>query len=115
MIFILQDDKCIFFNQELLQSTNILKVGVGIQQDVIKLEDRKLIVKNVRDLSEMAKEKGLQERSLSDLNEKLNGKALSKAEQQSNWDAPELSRSQIQYAADDVRAAYSVYQRLLQL
>lgn len=71
-----------------------------------------LSLKNTLDLSELAASKGLKERSLSGMHQELFGTPISKGEQQSNWEAHSLSHSQIQYAVNDVKAAYAIYKRL---
>ncbi|XP_035206691.1 exonuclease 3'-5' domain-containing protein 2-like [Stegodyphus dumicola] len=103
---------------ELLESNIILKVGVGVYEDVQKLfHDYCLEVNNFLDLRYLAKDlKELQGKNLGlkslgnevldlDLNKNYSLRC-------SNWDAVTLTTDQIKYAADDAIVAAKIYSEL---
>ncbi|KAG8179524.1 hypothetical protein JTE90_025753 [Oedothorax gibbosus] len=99
----------------LLENKFILKVGVGVYEDVNKLfNDYGLDVNNFLDLRYLAHDvEELQGKSLSLkslayelLNIDLN---KSKSLRCSNWDAPILSKQQVNYAADDAIVAAKIF------
>ncbi|KAK9901438.1 hypothetical protein M0R45_002124 [Rubus argutus] len=107
--------------QLLLESSSILKVGVGIANDAVKfLKDYNVSIKAVEDLSCLANQK-LTEHSknwgLASLTKKLICKQLLKPKkiQCSNWETNYLSKEQLQYAATDAFASWYLYKVLRSL
>ncbi|KAM2087431.1 hypothetical protein EV1_031320 [Malus domestica] len=107
--------------QLLLEDSSILKVGVGIANDCLKVfKDYNVSTKAVEDLSYLAKRKvveGLQNWGLASLTEKLICKELLKPNKirLGNWEAKFLSKDQLQYAATDAFASWYLYEVLLGL
>ncbi|KAH8548701.1 ribonuclease H-like domain-containing protein [Umbelopsis sp. PMI_123] len=104
----------------LLQNRKILKTGVNIRGDALKLyRDFRILTNGLVELSTLARAthaselegyKGLSLRLLCAI---FLGKSLPKGTTRlSRWDAPTLSSKQRQYAADDAYASFAVYQAI---
>ncbi|KAL4068284.1 ribonuclease H-like domain-containing protein [Scleroderma yunnanense] len=110
--------------QEVLYSTEWLKIGVSIQRDCEKLyKDWRISVRNCVDLSLLARSidnarwKGRYTNpiGLARLLETYDMTTLAKGKtQRSNWEST-LSPSQQTYAANDAHAAYTIYSHLLEM
>ncbi|XP_016438658.2 3'-5' exonuclease-like isoform X2 [Nicotiana tabacum] len=107
--------------QSLLEDPTILKVGVCIAHDAYKVSlDHNVSVKTLEDLSELANKKFDEEPkkwSLASLTEKLLAKQLPKPSKirLGNWEANELSKEKLQYAATDAFVSWYLYQALKSL
>lgn len=103
---------------ELLKNTNILKVGVGINEDSSKLfHDYCLEVSSFVDLRYLAKDlEELKGKSfgLKSLSKELLGYDLDKSYtlRCSDWDTENLSPSQIKYAADDAIVSAKLFENI---
>ncbi len=101
---------------ELLANEEVLKVGVGIRDDIRGL--RKLIdfvPGGFVELQSLAVEKGLKDFSLKKLAGILLKFRVSKRQRLSNWEADSLSEPQMVYAATDSWVALEIYKKLLKL
>ncbi|KAL9232744.1 hypothetical protein vseg_007815 [Gypsophila vaccaria] len=104
--------------QSLLEDSSSIKVGVGIDNDAVKLfHDYKVSIKSVQDLSALANQKlgGVSKQwSLSSLVETLTCKQLLKPNniRLGNWETNILSKPQLQYAATDAFASWYLYEVL---
>lgn len=97
----------------LLKKKKVLKVGVGIRDDVKDLLSHTgLVTLNVLDLRRLSEAAGLEVLSLSKMYALLFGKRLSKGQRVSNWENRELSEAQIEYAALDAVAGLRIYGEL---
>ncbi|KAK9901442.1 hypothetical protein M0R45_002126 [Rubus argutus] len=107
--------------QLLLESSSILKVGVGIANDAAKFfKDYNVSIKAVEDLSYLANQKlcgDTQNWGLASLTEKLICKQLLKPKKirLGNWETKYLSKEQLQYAATDAFASWYLYEVLRSL
>jgi len=107
------------FNQEIaeiLESEDIIKAGVAIQDDLNAL--MKLFpfqAKNVTDLAHLAKRKGVQAQGLRTISANLLGYRISKGAQCSNWAIETLTHTQIRYAATDAWLGLIIYDTLMSL
>ncbi|KAK9901443.1 hypothetical protein M0R45_002127 [Rubus argutus] len=107
--------------QLLLESSSILKVGVGIANDAVKFfKDYNVSIKAVEDLSYLANQKlcgDTQNWGLASLTEKLICKQLLKPNKirLGNWETKYLSKEQLQYAATDAFASWYLYEVLRSL
>ncbi|KAI9283790.1 ribonuclease H-like domain-containing protein [Umbelopsis sp. AD052] len=122
-ILIIQISRMGVFPHELkglLQNRNILKTGVNIRGDALKLyRDFRILTNGLVELGTLARAthadelqgyKGLSLRLLCAI---FLGKSLAKGTTRiSRWDAPTLSSKQTQYAADDAYASFAVYQAI---
>ncbi|XP_021834571.1 Werner Syndrome-like exonuclease [Prunus avium] len=107
--------------QLLLEDASILKVGLGIAGDSVKVfKDYNVSTKAVEDLKYLAKRKlggGLQNWGLASLTEKLICKQLLKPNKirLGNWEAKFLSKEQLEYAAIDAFTSWHLYEVLRSL
>lgn len=99
--------------QRLLADHRIVKVGVGILNDLRFL--RKLanfVPASFVDLQTYVEEFGIEEKSFSKLMAIVFQVKISKRQRTSNWEAAQLSEAQIRYAATDAWGALKIYQQL---
>jgi ribonuclease D len=86
----------------LLSSPDILKTGIALQQDLVKLREKfGFTPRSILDLVPIASRVKIAKTGLRNLAGLLLGYRISKQAQVSNWAAPTLTPSQIQYAATD--------------
>lgn len=97
----------------ILANKNITKVGIAIHDD---LKDLKKIhhfnEENVVDLNILAPKLGFESIGAKKLTALVLGFRISKRQQVSNWEAVELSKAQIDYAATDAWICREIYLRL---
>jgi len=99
--------------QDLLANENIMKIGVGIRDDIRGL--RKLAnftPASFLDLQIFAKAFGIEEMSFSKLMSIIFKVKISKRQRTSNWEAPRLTPAQLHYAATDAWGALKMYKTL---
>lgn len=96
---------------KLLANPKIVKAGVAIRDDIKTLQcNHPFEPAGFVELQDEAKNIGINNFSLKKLaGIVLNGK-ISKAQQLSNWEAPELSEAQLRYAATDAWISYKIYE-----
>ena len=99
--------------QDLFADPAILKVGVGLRDDVIGLQkiadfDEAGFV----ELHEYVKDLGVRNTGLRKLAAILMKVRISKGQQTSNWENPELTPSQVRYAATDAWICLEMYNLL---
>jgi len=101
---------------ELLENPGIVKTGVALADDLKKLnavfpfESR-----NVLDLGKVAQHHGLKQSGVRNLAGMFLGFRITKGPRTSNWRRPDLSLSQINYAATDAWVCRELYLRFQQL
>ncbi len=96
-----------------LASEDILKVGVGIRDDIRGLQRlAKFTPGGFVELQTMATDKGLKDFSLKKLAGILLGFRVSKRQRLSNWESEVLSEGQLIYAATDSWVALEIYKKL---
>lgn len=100
----------------LLQSKEILKVGLSLTDDFLMLNRRRKSFKadGYVDLQKMIKDYGIEDLSLQKVYANLFNKRLSKGQRLSNWEQEELTPAQQQYAALDAVACLEIYHTLMQ-
>ncbi len=98
---------------ELLSSQEVKKVGVAVADDIKGLQRLSSFAPQgfveIADLARQLKIKQLGLRSLAAI---MLGKRVSKSAQLSNWEAKNLSESQLSYAATDAWAGLKLYHSL---
>lgn len=97
----------------ILESRDILKVGLSIKDDfhsLAKISD--LRPDGFVDIQDYVKEFGISDCSLTKIYAILFGKRISKSQQLTNWEAPELTKKQQEYAALDAHACINIYKFL---
>lgn len=99
-----------------LENSEILKVGLSLNDDIRALGHRKELTLNKHvDIQDMAGEIGIKDKSLQKIYANLFGGKISKHQKLSNWEADVLSPSQKKYAAIDAWACLLLYQKLLNM
>ena len=100
----------------LLESPEILKVGLSLKDDFMMLQKRSPFQPhNYVELQEYACTFGIQEKSLQKIYAILFGHKISKTQRLSNWEADTLSHAQQEYAAIDAWACLHIYHKLEEL
>ena len=96
-----------------LSDANVTKVGAAVKDDVRGLMYyRKFTPRSFVDLQSMVAEYGIQDKSVRKMSAIILGKKVSKTQQLSNWEAPQLSGAQLKYAAIDAWVCREMYIRL---
>ena len=98
----------------ILESTTILKVGFGLQDDVKRLRAKLAIdAANVLDLSTALRKGERNTLGAKTAVARFFGQKLQKSKKitTTNWALPRLSEKQILYAADDAHVALKIYRR----
>jgi ribonuclease D len=98
---------------EILSNKNIIKTGVGIDNDIAKLKEiGSFNQSGFIDLGEIAKKAGIKNHGLRGLAAVFLGFRISKRAQVSNWARKNLSQDQIKYAATDAWVSRQLYLRM---
>ena len=96
---------------DLLTSKDILKPGVAIRDDIKGLQEYTAFEPaGFIELQDEAKEMGIQNFSLKKLTAIACGFRISKGQQLTNWEAPELTEAQQLYAATDAWASLVIFE-----
>lgn len=112
------------FTQELsdlFANPNVQKVGISIRDDLKnlkKLADKyqlPFVPENILELNNIAQELGIQHAGVRNLTAIFLQFRVSKAQQTSNWENPQLTEKQIRYAATDAWVCLEIYNRLSDL
>ncbi len=97
----------------LLEDENILKVGIGIKDDLIGLG--KIVDFNpggFLDLQEVVKRNGMTSASLRSLTAIFLGKKLFKKAKTTNWERKDLTPAQVKYAATDAVVGFLIHEKI---
>jgi len=98
---------------ELLQSEQILKVGIGLKDDYNLLDRlRSFEPKGFLDLNDTMAEIGAESIGARNLAAMILEIRISKSAQTSNWELDELTKKQIYYAATDAWICLEIYNKL---
>ncbi len=98
--------------RSVIESPNVLKVGIAINEDIRRLRRyHPLTAQNILDLQLLAKMAGYKELSLKKLVTQFLHLEVSKAARLSNWEAESLTPKQLNYAATDAWLCYQLYYR----
>ncbi|PIE55778.1 MAG: 3'-5' exonuclease [Desulfobulbus propionicus] len=94
----------------LLARADILKAGVGVQQDLAELRQvREFTPQGFVNLARIASKAGLKNQGLRGLTALLLGFRISKGARTSNWGRQELSLKQLTYAATDAWVGREIF------
>lgn len=97
----------------LLSRPEIIKVGAAVHDDIKGLQSyRKFVPEGFVDLQSMVGSYGLKVKSVKKMAAIILGLRVSKAQQLSNWEAPELTEAQLEYAATDAWVCREMYIKL---
>jgi len=101
---------------DLLESPDILKVGVAIRDDIRKLEeDMGVRAAGFAEISEYTQRAGVINTGLRNLAAIFLGIRISKGSQVSNWARKRLTEAQIAYAATDAWVSRALYLRIVEM
>ncbi|MBR5149697.1 MAG: 3'-5' exonuclease domain-containing protein 2 [Bacteroidaceae bacterium] len=99
--------------KQLLENTNIKKIGVSLHDDYHALnEKRRFTPGNFIDLQKYVSNFGIEEMSLQKIYAIIFAQRISKSQQLTNWDADVLTDKQKLYAATDAWACLNIYNHL---
>lgn len=99
--------------REVLENPNIQKVGIAQKDDVRELKrDFGCQPEGILDLNIICRDLGYKSIGARKLAALILGKRISKSQQTTNWERPELSRRQMVYAATDAWICREIYERL---
>lgn len=123
LIQIAAEDVCFLFRirkflnieplKEIIESPDILKVGLSLHDDFkILSHDYNLKPQGFADLQKMVLQYQFANTSLQKIYAILFDKRISKSQQLSNWNAQQLSDAQINYAAIDAWSCIHIYKKL---
>lgn len=97
----------------ILSDGGILKIGAAVKEDVRGLMHyRKFTPRGFVDLQNMVSEYGILDKSVRKMAAIILSKKVSKTQQLSNWEAPQLSGAQLKYAAIDAWVCREMYLKL---
>lgn len=96
-----------------LSDGDIIKVGAAVKEDVRGLQYyRKFVPRGFVDLQTFVQQYGILDKSVRKMSAIILGKKVSKTQQLSNWEAPQLSGAQLKYAAIDAWVCREMYVKL---
>ncbi len=99
----------------ILSNPNITKIGAAIHEDIRSVKNVLICeLKGIIDLQEIVKNYGIENLGVKKLAGIVLGIRISKSQQLSNWDAPELTEAQQSYAATDAWVTLEIFLKLRQ-
>lgn len=102
--------------RRLMEAERPLKVGVSLRDDILSLHRREeFLPQGIVELQSRVKEIGIQDMSLQKLFANFFHRKISKSQQLTNWEAPQLTPRQQLYAATDAWACIEIYHELNRL
>jgi ribonuclease D len=102
--------------KELLESGHTVKAGVALADDLRKLKELfPFEERNILDLGKVAQHHGLKQSGVRNLAGMFLGFRITKGSRTSNWRRPDLSPSQINYAATDAWVCRELFLQFNQL
>lgn len=94
----------------ILNDPTLIKAGIALHGDLAQLKEMYLLEPaGLMDLGRVAKRHGCEQTGLRNLAARFLGWRIAKGAQTSNWAAPQLSPSQITYAATDAWVGRELY------
>lgn len=100
---------------DFFEDQSIIKVGVALRDDLIDLKKiRKFKPASFQELNHLVKDIGIESNGLRKLVAIILGFRISKSAQVTNWEAPRLTKKQVQYAATDAWVCLEMYRQLEQ-
>ena len=98
----------------IMSNPSIIKIGAAVHDDIRALQKKKNFkAAGFVDLQRIVEQWGIMDKSVKKMAAIILGVRISKAQQLSNWEAPELSESQQKYAATDAWICLKMYKKLL--
>ena len=97
----------------MLEDENILKVGAGLPDDMRRIRELSSFnPAGFLDLQKYVEAFSIESKSLKKMVAIVLGYKISKSQQMSNWESPELNEMQQRYAATDAWVCLEVYNKL---
>ncbi len=97
----------------ILADRSIIKAGVAVHDDIKALKALNYFKEEgFVELQDYVKEFGIESSGLQKLSAIILGFRISKRQQVTNWETPELSGAQMVYAATDAWVCYEIYKKL---
>lgn len=107
---VLDPRKQLEFLNPVLESSRVLKVGVGVHGDLGRIRPFNVSPRNFKDVPDVTVPLGFQQRGLQTLSAAVLGKFVAKKKPKSKkWTDDVLSQKQVIYAATDAQAARMIY------
>ena len=98
---------------KILESPNVRKIGLATHGDIKELFTlRKFRARNFVDLQDIVGDYGIKELGLTKISGIVLGQRVAKAQRLSNWEATQLTESQLIYAATDAWVCSRIYDKL---
>jgi len=98
---------------KILSNENILKIGVALRDDVVALSKHSdFKPQGFIDLQNYVKNFEIENFGLKSLSALVLGYKISKSQQVTNWEAPQLTEAQQKYAATDAWVTLKIYNKL---
>ncbi len=98
---------------QLFEDENVIKVGAGLNDDMRRMKDlKKFKPAGFLDLQKYVEAFKIESKSLKKIVAIVLGYKISKSQQMSNWEAPDLTEMQQRYAATDAWVCLEVYHKL---
>jgi len=116
VVYIIRVSHCGFTSSvvDLLQSGNVLKIGISLDDDFLQLQRSVNVVPhNFIDLNKLAPQNGIDNIGVRNLSGIFLEGRVSKNQQTSNWEAHKLTKAQITYAATDAWVCLKIYQQMM--
>jgi len=99
--------------RRLIGDKRIIKIGVGLRQELGEIFKNKRPTEGFMDLEIIAKNNGFKKRGVRALAAHFLGIRVSKSAQTTNWEREHLTRKQIGYAATDAWVCLEIYRKML--
>ena len=97
----------------ILSNPHIIKVGAAVKDDIKGLQNyTRFVPRGFVDLQKLVEDYGIKEKSVKKMSAIIMGLKVSKSQQLSNWEAPQLSGAQLKYAAIDAWICREIYLKL---
>ncbi len=95
---------------EILASEQVVKAGAAIRDDIKGLQKyRQFTPGGFVELQTYVTQFGIEDAALAKITGNVLGFRISKSQRLTNWETPELSSSQLKYAATDAWVGYKIY------
>jgi len=98
--------------RKLLSDDKILKIGLGLKQEVGEMKEHGIKCAGFVDLERIAAHHKFKQRGIRALSAYFLKMRISKSAQKSNWARDDLSPAQIKYAATDAWTCLRIYQEM---
>lgn len=101
---------------EILSDPKVVKVGAAVRDDVRGLQYyTSFVPRNFVDLQKLTDAFGIRDNSVKKMAGIILNQKVSKSQQLSNWEAPQLTGPQLKYAATDAWICLEMYEALMQV